>query len=76
MFRWKIGGQANDIGGITILYVNGNKVPEGRIERTLFSADEIADVSVDLTKPVVETIGAEGKSCFTAKIRKVTAEVK
>lgn len=76
MFRLKIGGKANDIGGMATLYVNDNKVAEGRIEHTLFSADEIADVSVDLTKPVVETVGAEGKSRFTGKTRKVTAEVK
>jgi arylsulfatase len=76
MFRLKIGGQANDSGGMAILYVNDNKVAEGRIERTRFSADDSADVSVDLTKPVVKGIGAESKSRFTGRIHKVTVEVK
>jgi hypothetical protein len=39
------------------LYVNDKKVGEGRIERTqpmIFSADETADVGIDLATPVVE----------------------
>jgi arylsulfatase len=66
-------------GGLGTLYVNGEKVTEGRIERTqpiVFSADETADVGIDLATPVVEAIGAEGKSCFTGRIRKVMVEVK
>ena len=61
------------------LYVNGEKVAEGRIERTqpmVFSADETADVGIDLATPVVEAVGSEGKSRFTGRIRKVTVEVK
>ena len=42
----------------------------------VFSADETADVGIDLATPVVEVIGAENKSRFTGKIRKVTVEVK
>jgi hypothetical protein len=41
-----------------------------------FSADETANVGIDLTTPVVESIGAEGKSRFTIKIRKIVVEVK
>jgi arylsulfatase len=55
------------------------KVAEGRIERTqpiIFSADETADVGVDLATPVVETIGSEARSRFTGKILKVSIEVK
>jgi arylsulfatase A-like enzyme len=66
-------------GGIGTLYVNGQKVAEGRIEHTqamIFSADETADVGIDLGTPVVEAIGAEAKSKFTGKIAKVTIEVK
>ena len=51
---------------------------EGRIERTqamIFSADETADVGIDLGTPVVEAIGAEERSRFTGKIPKVTVEV-
>ena len=40
------------------------------------SADETADVGIDLPTPVVETIGAEAGSKFTGKLRKVTIELK
>jgi arylsulfatase len=66
-------------GGQGTLLVNGQKVAEGRIERTqpgIFSADETADVGIDLGTPVVEAIGAEARSRFTGRIPKVTIEVK
>jgi len=66
-------------GGMGTLLVNGQKVAEGRIEHTqagLFSADETADVGVDLGTPVVEAIGAEAKSHFTGRIPQVTVEVR
>jgi arylsulfatase len=66
-------------GGLGTLFVNGEKVAEGRIEHTqamIFSADETADVGIDLGTPVVETIGSEAKSKFTGHIPKVTVEVK
>jgi arylsulfatase len=66
-------------GGTGTLYVNGEKVAEGRIEHTqagIFSADETADVGIDLGTPVVEAIGSEAKSKFTGRIDKVTVEVK
>ena len=59
--------------------MNGEKVGEGRIELTqgaIFSADETADVGVDLGTPVVEVIGADAKSRFTGRIPKITVEVK
>lgn len=66
-------------GGIGTLFMNNEKVAEGRIEHTqagIFSADETADVGIDLGTPVVEAIGSEGKSKFTGKIGKVTIEVR
>jgi arylsulfatase len=66
-------------GGQGTLYVNGEKVAEGRIERTefaVFSADETADVGIDLGTPVVEAIGAEARSRFTGHIPRVTIEVR
>ena len=66
-------------GGNGTLFVNNEKVAEGRIEHTqpmIFSADETADVGIDLGTPVVEAIGSEAKSRFTGKIPKVTIEVK
>jgi arylsulfatase A-like enzyme len=65
-------------GGLGTLYVNGEKVAEGRIEHTqagMFSADETADVGIDLGTPVVEAIGAEARSKFNGHIPKLTVEV-
>jgi len=42
----------------------------------VFSADETADVGIDLATPVVETIGSEKKSRFTGRIPSVTVEVR
>jgi arylsulfatase len=59
--------------------VKDQKVAEGRIEYTqaaIFSADETANVGIDLGTPVMEDIGAEHKSKFTGRIPKVTVEVR
>ena len=47
-----------------------------RIQPMVFSADETADVGIDLATPVVESIGSEARSRFTGKIPKVIIEVK
>lgn len=75
-FDYDGGGLAK--GGLGTLYVNDKKVAEGRIEHThpmIFSADETADVGIDLATPVVEAIGSERKSRFTGHIPKVTVKV-
>jgi arylsulfatase len=66
-------------GGKGTLFVNDEKVGEGRIEHTqfgIFSADETADVGVDLGTPVVEAIGAEAKSRFNGRIPKLTVQTR
>jgi arylsulfatase len=66
-------------GGLGTLFVNGEKVGEGRIEHTqagIFSADETADVGIDLGTPVVEAIGSEARSRFNGHIPQVTIEVR
>jgi arylsulfatase len=66
-------------GGTGTLFVNDEKVGEARIPHTqagIFSADETADVGVDLGTPVVEAIGSEHASRFTGHIPKVTVEVR
>ena len=76
-FAYDGGGPAK--GGKGTLLVDGKKVGEGRIGVTqpgMFSADETADVGIDLGTPVVEAIGAEAKSRFTGRIPKLTVEVK
>jgi arylsulfatase len=76
-FAYDGGGRGK--GGKGTLYVNDEKVAEGRIEHTqpgAFSADETADVGIDLGTPVVEAIGSAAKSRFTGRIPKVTVQVK
>jgi arylsulfatase len=76
-FTYDGGGQGK--GGMGTLYVGDRKVGEGRIERTqpgIFSADETADVGIDLATPVVEAIGAERRSRFTGHIPQVTVSVR
>jgi arylsulfatase len=73
------GGGGIGKGGTGSLYIDDRKVGEGRIARTqpaIFSADETADVGIDLATPVVEAIGSEAKSHFTGRIPKVTVEVR
>ena len=65
-------------GGVATIFINDKKVGEGRIERTqpmIFSADETADVGIDLATPVVEAIGSGRKSRFTGRIPSLTVEV-
>jgi arylsulfatase len=65
-------------GGLGTIFVNDNKVAEGRIERTqpmIFSADETADVGEDDATPVTEDYKAYDNK-FTGKILKVTVDVK
>jgi arylsulfatase len=76
-FAYDGGGMGK--GGKGTLSVNGKQVAAGRIEKTqpmIFSADETADVGIDLGTPVVEAIGSEAKSRFTGRIPKVTIEVR
>jgi hypothetical protein len=65
-------------GGKGTLSVNGKKVAEGRIEKTvsfLFSADETADVGMDNATPVTKEY-KKNDNKFTGKISKVTVELK
>jgi arylsulfatase len=76
-FAYDGGGMGK--GGTGTLFVNGQKVTEGRIERTqpmAFSADETADVGIDLGTPVVEAIGSEARSRFNGRIPRVTIEIR
>ncbi len=71
------GGDEAGMGGTGTLYVNGQQVAEGRIERTtafLFSADETADVGVDEATPVTDAY-AERHNAFNGTIEKVTVEL-
>jgi arylsulfatase len=77
-FEFAYDGGGLGKGGKGTLFVDGKKVAEGRIEHTqpmIFSADETADVGIDLATPVVERIGSERESRFTGHIPRVTVEV-
>lgn len=78
-FQFDYDGGGPGKGGKGTLFHNDEVVAEGRIDATeagLFSADETADVGIDLGTPVVEAIGAEAKSRFTGRIPKLTVEIK
>ena len=78
-FDFAYDGEGLGKGGQGTLYVNDQKVGEARIERTqpaAFSADETADVGIDLGTPVVEAIGADHRSAFTGRIDKVTVQLR
>lgn len=65
-------------GGTGRIFVNGEKVAEGRIEHTqamIFSADEGADVGQDGESPVTDDYKPLDNK-FTGKIHKVTVELK
>jgi arylsulfatase len=77
-FEFAYDGGGFGKGGKGTLFVNGEKVAEGRIDRTqayIFSADETADVGVDEATPVTEDYKARDNK-FTGKIHKVTVELK
>jgi arylsulfatase len=66
-------------GGTAILLVNGDKVAEGRIDKTqpnIFSADETGDVGIDNQTPVAKGIGIGAETRFTGTIDKVVITLK
>ena len=78
-FEFSYDGGGPGRGGQGTLFVNNEKVGEGRIEHTqagIFSADETADVGIDLGTPVVEAVGSEARSRFTGRIPSITVEVR
>jgi arylsulfatase A-like enzyme len=58
-------------GGDVALFVDGNKVGEGRVDATvpmLFSADETTDIGSDSATPVSDDYGGPKESEFTGRI--------
>jgi arylsulfatase len=77
-FEFTFDGGRPGAGGTGTILVNGQKVAEGRIERTqgyVFSADEGADVGRDDGTPVTEDY-RERDNAFTGKISSVKVELK
>jgi arylsulfatase len=78
-FEFAYDGGGPGKGGAGTLYVNDQKVADGRVANTqagIFSADETSDVGIDLGTPVVEAVGSEAKSRFTGRIPKVTVQTR
>jgi arylsulfatase A-like enzyme len=76
-FEFAYDGGGVGKGGLGTLFVNGQSVATGRIERTqccAFSADEGADVGADEGTPVTEAYEVPFR--FTGKIAQVTIELK
>jgi arylsulfatase A-like enzyme len=74
-FAYDGGGLAK--GGMVTLYVDGDKVGEGRVEGTvpmLFSADETADIGSDTASPVSDDYTPEG-SRFTGAVEWVQIDI-
>jgi hypothetical protein len=64
-------------GGTVTLYLDGDKVGEGRVERThwgIFSMDETAEVGSDAGAPVSEDYGPTANQ-FTGKVNWVQIDV-
>jgi arylsulfatase A-like enzyme len=64
-------------GGMATLYVDGDKVGEGRVDATvpmLFSADETTDVGSDSATPVSDDYGPQD-GAFTGRVRWVQIDI-
>ena len=77
-YEFKYDGGGPGKGGTGTIFVNGEKVAEGKIDKTqpyAFSADEGADVGRDGETNVTNDY-KEGDNKFTGRIGKVTVELK
>jgi arylsulfatase len=72
-------GGGNGKGGLATLYVDGEKVAEGRVDKTeplMYSADETADVGVDEATQVADKVFKDvHDSEFTGHVTKVTISI-
>ena len=65
-------------GGLATLYVDGEKVADGRVEKTqpgVYSADETADVGIDEATQVAEVFEDVDDSKFTGYVTSVTISI-
>ena len=77
-FEFAYDGGDLGAGGLGKLFVNGNQVAQGRIDKTnplIFSPDEAADVGVDEGTPVTEDYRPKNNK-FNGTIDKVVIDVK
>jgi len=78
-FDYDADGSGNGKGGLATLYVDGEKVAEGRVEKTqpgVYSADETADVGRDdATQVADEAFNDVDDSNFTGYVTNVTISI-
>ncbi|HUK33446.1 MAG TPA: hypothetical protein VLV86_06030, partial [Vicinamibacterales bacterium] len=73
-FSFKYDGGGIGKGGDGTLFIDGNQVTQGRIERTIpvrFSLDETLDIGEDTGTPVIETYVDRMPFAFTGTLKKV-----
>jgi arylsulfatase len=66
-------------GGKVELYIDQEKVGEGRVGKThanVFSLDDTADTGVDTGTPVDETYGEGAMNAFTGQLQKVRIQIR
>ena len=71
-------GGGPGMGGLATLYVDGEKVVEGRVEKTqpgVYSADETADVGIDEATQVADVFEDVDDSEFTGYVDSVTIRI-
>ena len=71
-------GGGNGKGGLATLFVDGEKVAEGRVEKTqpaVYSADETADVGIDEATQVADVFTDVHDSKFTGYVTSVTISI-
>ena len=78
MLQFDYDGGGPGKGGLASLYVDGEKVAEGRVEKTqpgVYSADETADVGVDEATQVADVFEDVDDSEFTGYVTSVTISI-
>jgi arylsulfatase len=76
---FKYDGDGLGKGGVATLFVNGDKVAEGRIDKTqpaVFSADETADVGKDEGTQVAPLFTSIEDSEFTGRVKTVAVSIR
>jgi arylsulfatase A-like enzyme len=79
LFEFKYDGGGLGKGALGVLSVDGKKVAEGRIERTIvfrYSFDETFDVGEDCGTPVAEDYADRMPFHFSGTLKKLTVELK
>ncbi len=76
--RFDYDGDGNGKGGTVSIFINGEKVAEGRVDKTqpvLFSADDTADVGQDDATQVVSIFKDTEDSEFSGYVRRVEIKI-